>query len=180
MLTITKFDPTVLQTLIDHSSNKTHHSSLKNFREGRIPGESIEQRKLMQKMEQFRVDLEIERLEEDCSKQQEILDEAERKIDEIIGTYAWWSRRTPVIQGAMDTNDKARGGKIKQNMENETNFLRKSSEKLGEYGTTIRRRKQTTARGIQQSQWNETRDAYYRGMNTNNYRREITENFLQR
>ena len=30
------------------------------------------------------MDLEIERLEEDCSKQQEFLDEAERKIDEII------------------------------------------------------------------------------------------------
>ena len=36
-------------------------------------------------MEQFNVDLELERLEEDCSEQQEILDEAECKIDEIIG-----------------------------------------------------------------------------------------------
>ena len=57
----------------------------RKFREGRMPGESEEHRRRMEKMERFRMSLEIERLEDECSKQQKILDDSEKKIEEIIG-----------------------------------------------------------------------------------------------
>ena len=59
----------------------------RKFREGQIPGQSHEQRVRKEKLENFKMTLEIERLEEECSKQQEILDEAERKIEQIIGQH---------------------------------------------------------------------------------------------
>ena len=57
----------------------------KKFREGIVPGDSEARRGRMKKLEIMRVTLEIEGMEEECSKHQKIIDETEKQIDDLIG-----------------------------------------------------------------------------------------------
>ena len=56
------------------------------FREKQMPGETQQQRERMKKLEATKVSYEIERLEEDCSNQQTVIDTAEREANKIICT----------------------------------------------------------------------------------------------
>lgn len=57
------------------------------FREGQIPGETETHRDRMRKLEIMKVTMEIEGLEEECSKHQSKMDESERQVENIIGQY---------------------------------------------------------------------------------------------
>lgn len=59
----------------------------KKFREGKIPGESSSQMERMKKLEIMKVNLDIERLEEEASKHQEGLLMAEEEIKALITQY---------------------------------------------------------------------------------------------
>ena len=57
------------------------------FREGKIPGKTEARRDSRNKIEVMKVTMEIEGLEEECSKHQSKIEETEREVEEIIGKY---------------------------------------------------------------------------------------------
>ena len=73
------FAPVELQLLFNQSYLKNDPPFIpKKFREGQIPGETEQQRKRKQRMETFKLTLEIEKLQEESRMQQAKIDETER------------------------------------------------------------------------------------------------------
>ena len=130
------------------------------FREGRIPGESEARRERMKKLEIMKVKIEVEGLEEECSKHQAIMDEAEKQVENIIGKFDDPAYRQQLKEQWI-TDIKREEEKSEQVWQKKESFFKELPNNEG------RQERASNSRSNQDNNWRNSRKTTYQGSYNN-------------